>query len=393
MFLEITFWTFVFLVFYTYVGYPLLLLIFTAFRKNRATPQSETLPHVSLVISAYNEESIIGRKLDNSLELDYPKEKIEIVVASDNSSDRTNEIVKSYQDDSVRLFENETRSGKTRIQNLVVRNVRGEIIVFSDANAMYDPDAIGHLVKHFADQKVGCVCGELQYANYRDSVSGSQENIYWDYEKFLKRKENLFGTILGVNGSIYAVRKKCYIPLPANLISDFIEPLKIFESGSRVVYEPKAISSEESSGTFREEFTRKKRIILRSISSLFWNSSLLNPFKNPTLSFQLISHKILRWCVPLLLLGIFILNLFLLESHLFQYLFCLQLAFYALAILGYSFEKKNWRASIIYAPFYFVMVNFAAFLAIVEFLKGKNIVAWEPSRNLHPVEESEEKIA
>jgi cellulose synthase/poly-beta-1,6-N-acetylglucosamine synthase-like glycosyltransferase len=389
MLLEILFWTFLALILYTYVGYPILLGLLTLFKRESRPPSSKRLPKVSLVISAYNEARIIREKIENSLEIEYPKDKLEIVVVSDGSDDDTDSIVAEYENRGVRLLRRNHRAGKTSIQNFAVRKVNGQIIVFSDANAMYQSDAVKRLVGHFADDRVGCVCGELRYWNRDGSVAGDQENLYWSYEKYLKRKENLLGTILGANGSIYAVRKDRYVPLRPDIISDFIEPLKIVQNGYRVVYDPRAISYEQSSLSFKEEFQRKKRIVLRSLYSLLANAGLLNPLKMPLLSFELLSHKLLRWCVPFFMLGMLLVNVFMLHSGFYTLFFAGQIFFYLLAIAGYILDKKDIRGFLIYGPFYFVLVNLASFLAIIELIFGKRITSWQPARVDNPVEVDE----
>jgi len=381
MILEILFWSLIGLIVYTYLGYPILLIFLNAFKSRNGSVDTTYTPEVSLVVSAYNEEQVIRKKLDNALELQYPKDKLTIIVASDGSTDETDNIVREYAHHGVQLIQCKKRAGKTSIQNQAVQETNSEILVFSDANAMYQSDAIQKLVRHFADHRVGCVCGELTYWNRNGSVAGNEESLYWAYEKFLKRHENNHGMILGANGSIYAVRRSCYVPLPPDLISDFIEPLKIAENGFKVLYEPEALSIEQSSHSFYEEFRRKKRIILRSVFSIFKNLGLLNFFKRPMLTFQLFSHKLLRWTVPLFLIGLFLVNILLLPDPFYTFTFVCQVLFYTLAAVGYILDKKQIKGFIIYIPYYFILVNLASFLALVDFLRGRNIVLWQPARS------------
>lgn len=379
--LEIIFFLFLFIIFYVYFGYPLIILLIAAINKKTVQINENFEPTVSLIIAAYNEEDIIEEKLKNSLSLDYPKDKLEIVVFSDASTDRTNELVNRYQDKGIILIQLSERKGKTAGQNLAVNHAKGEIIIFSDANAVYRKEAIRKIVRNFSDRSVGCVCGELVYYNEDKSLIGDAENVYWDYEKFIKRQENQAASILGANGSIYAVRKKLFVPLPEDMISDFIEPFKIIEQDYRVIYEPEALSFEQSTTNFNEEYRRKKRIINRSFYSLLYYKTFLNPIKYPLLSFQLISHKLLRWLIPIYLPIIFIVNLFLLNSLFFQITIGLQIIFYAIAILGYLLEKKQWHNVLFYTPFYYCLVNIASLRAILEyFIKKKKIVTWKPIR-------------
>ena len=379
--LETLFFFFIFIILYVYLGYPLVITLLAAINRKTVTKDDNYEPSVSLIIAAYNEEAIIAEKLNNCLLLNYPKDKLEIIVFSDASTDRTAEIVKSFEQDHIILIDLTERKGKTAGQNLAATQATGEIIIFSDANALYQEDAIRKIVRNFNDPSVGCVCGELVYYSEDKSLIGDAENVYWDYEKFIKRQEDRAASILGANGSIYAVRKQLYSPLPEDIISDFIEPFKIIAQGYRVVYEPEAISFEQSTTNFIEEYHRKKRIINRSFYSLLYFSSFLNPFRYPLLSFQLFSHKILRWMIPVYLPIIFIVNMFLLKSLFFQVTFGLQIIFYVTALLGYVLEKNRWHNIFFYAPFYFCLVNIASLDAIINlFIKRKNVVTWNPIR-------------
>jgi len=379
------FFLLIFIIFYVYVGYPVIISAIAAIRKRTVQKRDDFEPSVSLIIAAFNEEDVIEEKIKNSLALDYPKDKLEIIVFSDASTDRTDEIVKQYQNEGVILIQLTGRRGKTAGQNLSVSQANGEIIVFSDANAVYKPDAIRKIARNFYDASIGCVCGELVYYSDDKSLIGDAENVYWDYEKFIKRKEDQAGSILGANGSIYAVRRELYVPLPDETISDFIEPFKIIEQGYRVVYEPAAVSFEQSTKNFQEEFQRKKRIVNRSFNSFLHFRSFLNPFRYPMLSFELISHKLLRWLIPFFLILIFGVNLFLLNVLFFRITFLVQLLFYGMALSGYFLEKKQWHIMLFYVPFYFCLVNLASFLAIVKyFFKRKKVVVWDPIRPKNP---------
>ncbi|UCE06470.1 MAG: glycosyltransferase family 2 protein [bacterium] len=379
--LIIIFFLFVFIILYVYFGYPLIILTIAAINKRTVQTSNNFEPTVSLIIAAYNEEDIIEEKIKNSLLLDYAKDRLEIMVFSDTSTDRTDDIVKQYQNEGIRLIQLSERKGKTAGQNLAVTQAKGEIIIFSDANALYRKDAIRKIVRNFYDQSVGCVCGELVYYSEDKSLIGDAENVYWNYEKFIKRQENRAASILGANGSIYALRKKIFVPLPEEIISDFIEPFKIIEQGYRIIYEPEALSFEQSTINFLEEYRRKKRIISRSFYSLFYYKTFLNPLKYPLLSFQLISHKLLRWLIPIYLPIILVINLFLLNSLFFQITFGVQILFYATAILGYLLEKKHWHSVVFYAPFYYCLVNIASLQATVNyFIKRKKVVTWKPIR-------------
>ena len=300
---DLLFWVFWFcvaMVLLAVVGYPVLLALSWPFaRQKRVFSSAE--PRVTLVIAAYNEERKIAAKLDNSLALDYPREQLDIIVASDGSTDRTNQIVETYRNRGVQLA-SFPRTGKTGVQNFVVAAARGEIMVFSDANAMYRPDAIRKLIRNFADPRVACVCGQLVYAVDGEGA-GAAENIYWNYEKFMKQRESDLSSAIGVNGSIYAVRRSDYVVLDADVISDLVLPLTLVRDGKRVVYESEAVSVEQGSTDYSMEFRRKVRILTRSIRGLLRMRALMNPFRYGVFALQLIMHKLLRFLTPVFLIS------------------------------------------------------------------------------------------
>lgn len=374
---KLLFWFLIYCIINSYLIYPLILKYLGAEIESKVVV--DYVPYVTLLISAYNEESVIESKIINSLNIGYPKLKLQILVASDGSKDKTSEIVKKYKNQGIELFNLPQNQGKTILQNEAVKLAKGEIIVFSDANAMYQPDAIKQLAKHFADPKVGCVCGELKYVNPQNKAAGEGEGLYWKYEKYLKKLESQTGSIIGANGSIYAVRKDLYEPLPGDIISDFVEPLKIVEKGYRAVYEPDAISIEDTSSSYQKEFKRKVRIITRSIRGLFYAKALLNPLKHFDTAFKLISHKLLRWLVPVFQILIFILNIILIQSGVFYFTtFVGQVLFYLFALIGILTQTKT---KVFYIPAYFCMVNYAALLGIKNFIVGEKAISWKPVRD------------
>ncbi|MBT3759513.1 MAG: glycosyltransferase [Candidatus Marinimicrobia bacterium] len=354
--IEIVFWMVVFSIVYTYFGFPLALLLKKKKRKCRTNPSE--FPSVTLIITAYNEETHIVNKLKNSLELDYPPKKLQIILANDGSTDNTSELVKKFNE--IELLELVHR-GKTSAQNKAVTQSTGDIIVFSDANNIYKIDAVKKLVLNFSEISVGAVCGELCY-----NGANTKEGLYWKYEVFLKKLESRSGQLLGVNGSIYAIRKKLYQKLAEDAISDFIEPVLIYGAGHDVIYEPTALAFEDEPNTI---FDRKRRIILRTLYSLKYVRHLMNPFQNRNIFMQLFSHKILRWFMPLLLLCLFLLNIVLLGNGiLYNIIFVLQLIFYLSAFVVNTVR-------------YFLIVNFAALMAIWDWVCGKKIVTWAVNRD------------
>ena len=335
------------------IGYPFLLCFL---KSKRYEIDSVFMPSVTILISAFNEEKIIGRKIENSLNINYPSDLIQILVVSDGSTDDTDNITKSFKEiDFIRL----EHQGKTNAQNESIKSATGEIIIFSDANSIYEPNAVKHLVMWFNDPMIGCVCGELKYDGK------SNEGLYWKYEKILKRLESRIGKLLGANGGIYAIRKSDYIALPTDSISDFLEPLLIFGNGKDIVYEEQAKAIEPVP---KSVYNRKRRIVLRTISSLKYLKSLINPFNKRNLFYYLLLHKILRWLMPLFLIGILSTNIIIAQKDiLFEYALYCQIVFYL--------------AGLFISPVrYFIIVNIAVFMAIIDSVRGKKNIIWQVSR-------------
>lgn len=280
---------------YIYAGYPLLLQLIVWIRGARPVRKGDALPPVSLVISAYNEEAVIRAKLENALAIDYPEDRFEIVVVSDESTDGTDAIVLSLGDPRVRLYRQAPRRGKTAGLNAVLPTLKGEIVVFSDANAMYEPDSVRKLVRNFSDPRVGCVTGEARYLQGDRSMADVSERAYWNYEIWIKKLETAVGSMVGGDGAIYAIRRSLWQPLPEDAINDFLNPLQIVAAGWRGVYEPKAICYEETAAGLGREWKRRVRIVSRSWRAVFQARGVLNPFKVGLFTFCLLSHKVLRW--------------------------------------------------------------------------------------------------
>jgi cellulose synthase/poly-beta-1,6-N-acetylglucosamine synthase-like glycosyltransferase len=390
MALKIIFYVLIFALFYIYFGYPVLLFLISLIRKKKKYLINEAyLPNVSLVIAAYNEEVVIEEKINNSLELDYPKDKLEIIVFSDTSSDRTDEIVKEYEKEGIKLVRIEGRKGKTVCQNEVIKLTKGEIIVFSDANSIYEPIAIKRIVRNFYDKEVGCVIGELKYREFfqREDINVViGENVYWSYEQILKRLESKVSSLVGGNGAIYGLRKNIYIPLDKTMISDFVEPLKIFKKSYRIVYEPEAIAWEKITDNARKDFRRRVRIVTRSAYSLFKDKSLrelLNPFRYSIFAIQLLSHKVLRWFSGALLFLVILLNILLLgEGLIYNLIMSAQGVFYIFAIWGFMGERlaNKKTAKVPYVIYYFCLSCVAMLYGVINAFMGKKMVTWETTR-------------
>jgi len=367
---------------YIYLGYPILLFILQYLVPKKRASKTEIQPKVSLLISCYNEEAVIREKLENSLALDYSKDKLEIIAVSDFSTDRTDEIVNSFKNQGVRLIRQQERKGKTLGLNLAVPQAKGEIIVFSDANAIYQPDAIQKLVRNFTDSKIGFVVGESRYKDKNQTLATKSENTYWQYEIFLKKMENRLHHVVGGDGAIYAIRQKLYEKLLPTDINDFVNPLQIVLKGYHGVYEPEAISWEEAAGSFEKEFQRKVRIVNRSFSGLLRLKSILNPFKTGIFCLEILSHKLLRWFTSIFMI-IFIGSCFILSHYdatVFQWITLFIILFLWCAYLGHLFNKNKQVWPVFYYPYYFLYINSASLIGVYKSLKGEIQTTWETPR-------------
>jgi cellulose synthase/poly-beta-1,6-N-acetylglucosamine synthase-like glycosyltransferase len=280
---------------YIYGGYLLALTLLVWIRGARPIRRERITPPLTLIISAFNEAAIIRKKIENALALDYPADRREIVVISDASDDGTDDIVRQYESQGVRLFRQPERCGKTAGLNAALPTVRGEIVVFSDANAMYREDALRMLVRNFADASVGCATGEARYLPGASAVADVGERLYWSYEMQIKRLETALGSMVGGDGAIYAIRKSLWRTLPENAINDFLNPLEIVAAGWRAVYEPEAVCFEETAGGTRAEYRRRVRIVSRSWRAVFQARGVLNPLRVGFFAWSLLSHKVMRW--------------------------------------------------------------------------------------------------
>ena len=371
--LEVIFWISVGLILQTYIFYPLILYLLSS-KKGEIDLKTDVFPTVSLIIAAYNEERVIEKKIKNSLSLDYPEEKMEIIVVSDGSTDRTEEIVKKYRDRRIRLISSGKRVGKTECQNISTQKANGDILIFSDANSMYRENAVKILVRNFANSRVGCVGGRLQYT--AKGTSAQSESIYTKYESYVKSLESKVCSPIGVDGSIYAVRRSVFIPLEKDAVSDFIEPILIYRNGWKVIYEKEALITEELSASMQSSIARRVRIVTGALYSLKYIMDMLNPFRWRLFAFELISHKVIRWLQPFFLIAIFISNIFLLDKLPFLIFFLLQSLLYVLGILGLIFES----ISFFKLPAYFLGMNLALIISWINLIRGKNFEIWQPLR-------------
>ena len=378
IFFEIIFFSLIFLTCYTFLLYPLILKLLSGFKRGviKAKRLESYIPYVTVVVAAYNEEKVIEEKLKNFLKFDYPLDKIVVIIASDGSNDRTNEIVKRYESKNIKLVEY-PRMGKVNVLNKTVPLALGEIIVFSDANTMYDSKAITEMVKHFQDPNVGCVCGKLGLINPYNVQSGEGEGFYWRYENRIKEMESHFGCVVGANGAIYAIRKTLFEKMPKNVINDdFHISMKIMIKGYKVIYERNAIGIEKVAPDLSGEFLRHVRDGAGHYREIVHLTGLLNPLRG-LVSFTYLSHRFIRWMVPFFLPLIFILNSILIESPLYKVIFLFQIAFYSSFFVAFFLQRYNVRIKILNIPFFFLLTNLALMIGFWKNVVGTQEVTWD----------------
>jgi len=377
---EIIFWASAAALVYTYIGYPLLIALISTLRPRRVK-RSDFTPSLTIIITAYNEERALGAKLANTIVLDYPRDLLEIIVASDCSNDRTDEIAKTFGRQGVVLHRQPRRLGKTAAQNAAFEKARGEIIVFSDATSLYQPDALQKIVRNFADQTVGCVGGRLIYVDPGDTHIGRGAKSYWGYETFLKRHESAACSLIGVSGCLYAVRKSAYTPLYNEACSDFIIATKMVEQGLRAIYEPEAVCTEETNQRQDNELRMRVRVIAQTFTDLWRHRAMLNPFHSGLYGIQLLSHKLMRYCVPFFLIALFGASAVLApDSPAHRAFFFAQSLGYLCGTLSWLLENFGVRSRVLALPHYFVLANVASVIAMFQFLRGERYARWEPIR-------------
>lgn len=376
---ELVFWLSISLIVFSYIGYAILILVVSWVVRN-PVGRSPIEPKVTYLITAYNEERTIATKLEQTLTLDYPREKLEIIVASDGSTDRTDDIVRTFADRSVQLLRVEGRVGKTETQNQAVRHATGDVIIFSDATTRYEGSAIRNIVRNYADPNVGAVSGRYEYFNPTGAPIGVGSILYGKYDNFIKTLQTSIKTITGCCGCIYSVRRDAYKPLPADIISDLCEPLKVLESGYRIVFESDAVAYEETTERTGEEFRMRVRVITRGMRGLLFMKALFNPLRFGFVSFQLFTHKVMRWLVPFFLAFALLSNLFLVGNPLYDATLALQAGFYLVALIGFIAEKRKLSIGPLSIPLYFVTVNAAIAVAMYRTWKGHKAVTWETVR-------------
>ncbi len=375
------FWWSAALILYPYLGYPLLLRALRAGLGVRPVAKARETPSMTLVITAYNEVQNIRQKLDNALALDYPADRLQIVVASDCSDDGTDAIVREYAGRGIELVTQPERRGKVAAQNAAIQRATGDILVFSDARIQLSGGSLKAIAANFADPEVGCVSSTDRVVADRAEEEGEAgEGAYVRYEMWLRQLEAETGTLIGASGSFYAVRASLAGVWDPKLTRDFLTPLKVVEAGYRAVPEPDAVGTYHALHAPDDEFRRKVRTVMRGMAVLWHMRQLLNPLRRPGVALRLWSHKVLRWTVPFFLLLLFIASAALAPTHRFYALvLAAQVAFYALALAGYINRRLEARA-LFRLPLFFAGVNLSILLAWVRFARGARQVTWEPTR-------------
>jgi len=389
--LKIIFWILIALIFYTYLGYGILLFILVTFKrlfKKNKQFNDLNLPDVTLLITAYNEQSCVKVKIENSLHLNYPKDKLHQLWVTDGSNDQTGELLAVYPE--VEVLHKPERNGKIAAMNRGIKFVKTPIVIFSDANTLLGKESINRITKMFRDPKVGCVSGEKRIFNAaEEAASAAGEGLYWKYESKLKQWDAELYSAVGAAGELFAIRTELFNEVEGDtLLDDFIISLRVAMRGYKIDYDPEAYAIETASANVKEELKRKIRIAAGGIQSVVRLYPLLNIFKYGILSFQYISHRVLRWTVtPVALLGVFLLNIFLIPiSNLYAVLMILQILFYLSALIGWILENKKLKAKIFFIPFYFFIMNYAVFMGFGRYLKKSQSVNWERAKRASTIQ-------
>jgi len=380
------FWVGNFFVVYTYAGYACVMLVLVKLKQffftNETQLKNDFEPEVTLVIPCYNEIKVLKAKIENSLQLDYPKHKLSIVFITDGSTDGSENFLKDFE--NIKVLHQKDRGGKAMAENRAMQFVETPFVIFCDANTKLNKEAVMEMMKHYNDSTVGAVAGEKRIvSNEKDSASAAGEGIYWKYESLLKKLDSSLYSTIGGAGELISIRCSLYSNLePDTLLDDFMQSMRIAISGYKVAYEPKAFAEETASLNVNEEIKRKIRISAGAWQSMSRLGKAFNPFHDLTLAFTFISHKVFRWTLaPLALLLVIPANiiLYMNEGGWYTFFMSAQIAFYVMALLGWIFENYRIRIKILFIPYYFFITNLCMYLGFWRFLKGKQSVKWERS--------------
>jgi cellulose synthase/poly-beta-1,6-N-acetylglucosamine synthase-like glycosyltransferase len=377
---------------YVYVAYPAL-AVFLAARFGRPVRREEIFPRVTIILTAYNEEECIRAKLENLAALNYPRDLVDVLVASDASSDSTEKIAASYDPQRVRVLRVEGRRGKTACQNAAAAAATGEVLLFTDATTHVQADALRLMVQNFADREVGCAAGTLVYVAEGDSITGRGGETYWSYEMRLRAAESSLGSLIGVSGCLYAVRKSAYRPIDPDLISDFVIAMNMREQGLRTVLAPDAVCFEATLDRGSRELAMRVRVAVRSLNALVRGRRFLNPLRYGLFAWQLWSHKVLRYASPLLWLTALAANAALIPAlkHFprtadldlatpYLVLLAIQGTVIAAGALGFLVHRDARALKMLERPYYLLLTNLAALIATLRYLGGERMVVWTPIR-------------
>ena len=389
--LKILFWLCLLLVFYTYLGYGILLCLLVAAKRGLSgrkprpeLPPDEELPEVTLMICAYNEEDIVSMKMENTRQLNYPEGKLKVLWVTDGSTDSTNERLKAYRD--VQVVFSPERGGKTAALNHGIRHVGTPLVVMTDANTLLNADCIRQVVRSFLNPKVGCVAGEKRVmARRKGEAVAEGEGLYWKYESTLKRLDSELYSAMGAAGELCAIRTPLYRQMPHNtLLDDFVLSMLIVDDGYLIDYNPEAYAMEYGSASMQEESKRKRRIAAGGLQSTWRLRRMLNPFRRPLVAFQLLSHRVLRWTVtPFALVALVPLNVLLVllgGGWLYTVLLLMQALFYAAAFAGWMMERTGRKNKLLYVPYYFLFMNLNVFKGIAYLQTHHKGGTWEKAK-------------
>lgn len=389
--LKTAFWLCVFLVFYTYIGYGILLWLLVQLKRivrGRATrpvlPADEALPDVTLLICAYNEQDIVGMKMENTYQLDYPKDKLHIMWVTDGTTDSTNELLAAYPD--VEIVYTPERKGKTAALNHGISMVKTDITIMMDANTIICPQAVREIVRCFMDPQVACVAGEKRVmARHESQTAAEGEGIYWRYESTLKRLDSELYSAMGAAGELNAIRTKLYKPMPENaLLDDFVMSMRMVDQGYRIAYASEAYAMEYGSANLEEESKRKRRIAAGGLQSCWWLLRMMNPFRRFIVAFQFVSHRVLRWSItPVALLALIPLNVALVLTKagtVYNIIWILQLLFYLAALCGWMMDRQGRKNKLLYICYYFLFMNMNVFSGMHYLWTHKSSGAWEKAK-------------
>ena len=389
--LKIFFWMGVFLVFYTYIGYGMLLWVLVKMKRfvkgkavKAALPADEDLPHVTFMVCTYNEQDVVDMKMENTLQFDYPHDKLHIMWVTDGSTDATNDRLSRYP--GVEIVFSPERKGKTAALNHGISMVKTDLTIMTDANTMVNPEAVREIVRCFQDPQVACVAGEKRVmARHEGQAAAEGEGLYWKYESALKKMDSELYSAMGAAGELNAIRTRLYQPMPENaLLDDFVMSMRMVDQGYRIAYSPDAYAMEYGSADLNEESKRKRRIAAGGLQSIWWLRSMMNPLRNPMVAFQFVSHRVLRWSItPVALLALIPLNVALVlmkAGTVYNIIWALQLLFYLAAFIAWVMERQGRKNKLLYVPYYFLFMNLNVFKGMKYLCSHQSSGAWEKAK-------------